>query len=538
MGVFALRPRPRPTAASGSGWPRRVLVFEELGRARVPGPASPTFLAAGLVDGAASGTAVVGVTPSGPPPSSSTSPSLDALVVRRRRGARCRRPAVLDGRRGDPPARPADAGHDRPRSWPSATACSTARRPGGARRRCSPRRCRSGWARPRSTRRGLRQGARSSSGGPSGPSRRSSTSSPTPRWRWRWPGPPCRRPRWRSTRRPRARERSSGAGRGLPRRRPGDPHVHPGPRRHGLHLGGRRPPLPQAVDRARPRLRWRGDRRRRARRDARLSAGYSGLNTNQHTQGERGRREEDRGGRRIGGHRPVVRDPSGQGRRRRRAGHATGGRLAAAVGEAGGGHPRPLDVCDAGSRKRFLDDLAATFETVDLVLCSVGTAELAAPVGCAGRGLGPHPCHQPHRTGPPDLRPPPAAGRRGCHRGALVRSGPGRPPRAGALCRQQGRARDDAEGLPDGAPRHGLSCVVVGATYPPSSAITSIATCSGRRWRTGSAMATSRSTSWPRMTWPPGALVEVFGAALRHPGVGIEEIVLRSPSGVLGAPIP
>jgi alkylation response protein AidB-like acyl-CoA dehydrogenase len=59
LGVFALR---LPEAEGGVelGWADAVLVFEELGRALVPGPMVWTHLAAGTVDGAASGTVVVG----------------------------------------------------------------------------------------------------------------------------------------------------------------------------------------------------------------------------------------------------------------------------------------------------------------------------------------------------------------------------------------------------------------------------------------------------------------------------------------------
>jgi len=59
LGVFALR---LPEAEGGVelGWADAVLVFEELGRALVPGPLVWSHLAAGLVDGAATGDVVVG----------------------------------------------------------------------------------------------------------------------------------------------------------------------------------------------------------------------------------------------------------------------------------------------------------------------------------------------------------------------------------------------------------------------------------------------------------------------------------------------
>lgn len=57
-GVFALR-RPESDGGLGLGATHAVVVFEELGRALVPGPLVATHLAAGLVDGAAEGRTVV-----------------------------------------------------------------------------------------------------------------------------------------------------------------------------------------------------------------------------------------------------------------------------------------------------------------------------------------------------------------------------------------------------------------------------------------------------------------------------------------------
>jgi alkylation response protein AidB-like acyl-CoA dehydrogenase len=59
MGVFSLR-LPEAEGGVGLGWADAVLVFEELGRALVPGPLVWTHLLAGLVPGAASGETVVG----------------------------------------------------------------------------------------------------------------------------------------------------------------------------------------------------------------------------------------------------------------------------------------------------------------------------------------------------------------------------------------------------------------------------------------------------------------------------------------------
>lgn len=59
-GVFSLVV-PEGSGGVGLGYADAVIVFEELGRAAVPGPLVGTFLAAGLVDGAGSGDRTVGV---------------------------------------------------------------------------------------------------------------------------------------------------------------------------------------------------------------------------------------------------------------------------------------------------------------------------------------------------------------------------------------------------------------------------------------------------------------------------------------------
>jgi len=59
-GVFSLVV-PEADGGVGLGYGDAVLVFEELGRALVPGPLVGTFLAAGLVEGAASGEKLVGI---------------------------------------------------------------------------------------------------------------------------------------------------------------------------------------------------------------------------------------------------------------------------------------------------------------------------------------------------------------------------------------------------------------------------------------------------------------------------------------------
>lgn len=80
-GVFSLR-LPESAGGVGLGMTHAVVVFEELGRALVPGPLVATHLAAGLVPGAAEGEAVVGFVEAGPGPVLVEHPDvLDALLV-------------------------------------------------------------------------------------------------------------------------------------------------------------------------------------------------------------------------------------------------------------------------------------------------------------------------------------------------------------------------------------------------------------------------------------------------------------------------
>jgi len=82
-GVFSLTV-PEASGGVGLGWGDAVLVFEELGRALVPGPLVATLLAAGLVDGAASGDLVVGMIerpPAGEPAYLEYPAVIDTLLV-------------------------------------------------------------------------------------------------------------------------------------------------------------------------------------------------------------------------------------------------------------------------------------------------------------------------------------------------------------------------------------------------------------------------------------------------------------------------
>jgi alkylation response protein AidB-like acyl-CoA dehydrogenase len=76
MGVFDL-------VGAGLGLAEAAIVFEELGRAAVPGPVIPTLLAAPFVEGAADGSTVVGFSDAGVPALVEHLGDLDVLLVGR-----------------------------------------------------------------------------------------------------------------------------------------------------------------------------------------------------------------------------------------------------------------------------------------------------------------------------------------------------------------------------------------------------------------------------------------------------------------------
>ncbi len=108
MGVFGLR-LPEAEGGVGLGAAEAVLVFAELGRALVPGPLVWSHLAAGLVDGAASGETVVGgldlLGPRRDPALIEHRESLDALLLLRPGGVFRVDPRAL---RTEPVATPLD----------------------------------------------------------------------------------------------------------------------------------------------------------------------------------------------------------------------------------------------------------------------------------------------------------------------------------------------------------------------------------------------------------------------------------------------
>ena len=180
-GVFSIRPSEQH-GGLGLGMAESVVVFEELGRALVPGPLVASALAAGLVDGASDGTVVVGSVTRPPPGAPALVAHLDALgvlVVVDDEGLALVDPSVSRRETGRAFARPADPHVDRGRR-------SAGRRTARRTRGCGRLALRRGAAVLRicvgigsgvsRDGRGLRQGEGAVRTGRSAPSRRSSTS--------------------------------------------------------------------------------------------------------------------------------------------------------------------------------------------------------------------------------------------------------------------------------------------------------------------------------------------------------------------------
>jgi alkylation response protein AidB-like acyl-CoA dehydrogenase len=104
VGVFALC-QAESDGGVGLGIADATVVFEELGRALVPGPLIATFLAAGTIDGAATGTNVVGTVERGDPLVVEHLDGIDTLLVLDTDGVRRLEPASV---RGTALARPLD----------------------------------------------------------------------------------------------------------------------------------------------------------------------------------------------------------------------------------------------------------------------------------------------------------------------------------------------------------------------------------------------------------------------------------------------
>jgi len=202
--------------------------------------------------------------------------------------------------------------------------------------------------------------------------------------------------------------------------------------------------------------------------------------------------------------------------------------LEAAAAEAGAGTPVPLDIGDAASREAFAAELAAG-PPVDLVVVSVGVADLRRLAETDDDGWSS--TLTTNLVGVARLVDGllPALAPTGIV--AVLSSETSRHPRWGLVPYAASKAALEVvvAGLRLEHPGVRVSCAVVGATQPTEF---------GARFtmdQLGPAMADWRRRGlFQQETMATdevaGLLLGLYATALAHPGVGVEEIVLRSPS--------
>jgi NAD(P)-dependent dehydrogenase (short-subunit alcohol dehydrogenase family) len=200
-----------------------------------------------------------------------------------------------------------------------------------------------------------------------------------------------------------------------------------------------------------------------------------------------------------------------------------------AVGEAGGGSAIAVDVCDATSRDQFVAGAVEHLGSIDLLLSTVGSAELrplaetddetwARTMATNLVGL-----NRLFTLALPVLSPTGVL--------AVLSSEAATRPWNGLIPYAASKAALEAtlEGLRLEHPGVRVSCVAIGPTVPTEFGDAFDATALGPAMQT-----------WQRRGLLPrefmdtdevaACLVDLYGSALRHPSVCVEKVVLRSPS--------
>jgi len=206
------------------------------------------------------------------------------------------------------------------------------------------------------------------------------------------------------------------------------------------------------------------------------------------------------------------------------------------VAEAGSGLGVALDVGDPAGRAAFVD-LLAEGPPVDLVLVTVGVADLRplTEVDEARWSA----MLTTNLVGVARLLDELRSVLSATGIFAVTSSETGRAPRMGLVPYAATKAGLEAvlAGLRVEHPGLRVSCIVVGATFP-----TEFGSGFEAEHLTASMASWQAHGQLPQVFMTPedvgAVLVDVYATALAHPGVGVEEITLRSPSPVLGLEAP
>lgn len=203
------------------------------------------------------------------------------------------------------------------------------------------------------------------------------------------------------------------------------------------------------------------------------------------------------------------------------------------VKEAGGGHAAVVDVCDGDSREAFVAGARDRLGAIDLLLCTVGYAELrtladtdeevwARTLATNVVGL-----NRLLALALPALSPIGVL--------AVLSSESTSSPRKWLMPYTASKAALEASlrGWRIEHPGTRVSCVIVGATFPTEFGANFDPNVLGPALEVW-----VRQGVIPEELMPTddvaACLADIYGSALRHPGVCVDEVVLRSPSAPLG----
>lgn len=207
------------------------------------------------------------------------------------------------------------------------------------------------------------------------------------------------------------------------------------------------------------------------------------------------------------------------------------------VAEAGGGTPVNVDVTDPASCDAFLAAAQAHLGEIDLVLCTAGTGTMALLGGIDDATWTSMMATNVFGLNRLLCAAVPMLSSQGVV--AVLSSETAAAPRRGLVPYAASKAALEAtlQGVRVEHPGTRVSCVVVGATYPTEFGSDFDADILGpamESWQRHGLLQQEYMT--PEDV--AGSLVELYGAALRFPGVCLEHVVLRSPSPVLGESTP
>jgi len=208
-------------------------------------------------------------------------------------------------------------------------------------------------------------------------------------------------------------------------------------------------------------------------------------------------------------------------------------KLEEAAEEAGGAHVACGDVSDAGDCERIVSDAVAAVGGLDLLFYSVGYsplrhfAETTVADWRAVLDANVVGAHQVIRAAVPHVAP-------GAIVAAVSSEAVGQPRSAtGAYNASKAALEASLRSWRVEHPRIRFSCVAVGATVPTefgSDFDPELLAASLDDWRLRGLVQEDYMVTDELAE----VLVGMFAAALRHPGIGVEHLTLRSPSPVLG----